>query len=320
MSLENLPKELLLMTLDYLPLRSIESLALTLNKSITLTCLPLLKPLFTHRRNTQNLTARFGAFGPKTGIACRIVSCEELSKPTAREALGISKDAKFRHPDWETISEFVEAVNCDEPLSWLGPVDERTATEMQPHLWSYKLMDEEVNYLKELCKHKGLTLPPGFLKFVTNKELMDRVPSTTANFFEISPLRKMPAALDCGAGGYLMRIYSDQLGCEYWDLYLDPGEDGAHCVLYNEMDSGFAEEDINEDMYNCVTEEEIKKAKEEGIIMAPVTHSDISPAGPSFEEWLALTYFEQWLCFVLEFDSNATEALKEYVRNVRVER
>jgi hypothetical protein len=61
-------KELLLMKIDYLPLQSIELLALTLYKATTSVCLTYLEPLFNRRRQAKRMASCFGDYGFESSV------------------------------------------------------------------------------------------------------------------------------------------------------------------------------------------------------------------------------------------------------------
>lgn len=317
MALVKLPKELLLMVTDHLPLRSIECLALTLNKHITPVILPKLKPLFAQRKHVKAMETRFDDKLSFNGDPAFLDDPPVDLIESNRDKLHIPPDAKIVEPTEMQRLERLEYLNLKEDLHWLQPLDPGTEEQMEPHDTHAILTPKELADLEKDAKSVNIVLPPSFLKLMGDPKLPRRVPSTTANYFRVSGgLRKVPKAVDGGAGGYSISMYSDQQGCGYWDLYLVPGEEGAHCVLSDPYDSGYTPSDISDDDEAEAEEDE----KDPGRAMARIDKGDVHLCGASFEQWLALTYFEQWMCFVLLYnDGGPTEALEEYVRHMYVQ-
>jgi hypothetical protein len=71
----------------------------------------------------------------------------------------------------------------------------------------------------------GLALPNSFVTFMSSQHLQRRVPSSTGNGWQLSPLIPSPAE----KYGFLMRFMHDQQGCWYYYLYL--AQDGSCPVL-----------------------------------------------------------------------------------------
>jgi hypothetical protein len=333
MSLDALPKELLLMTVAYLPLKDIHSLAQCLNKTITLTCLPLIDSFINRRRNINRITAFFGQLRDYDGGT---TPNDWLDSPEACKAFGVPEGTEFNHwPEWDDLFEWLQ-FDGSGTLDWLSPLDENTDQEMDPHKNHEPLSKEQLDSLQNQCIRLNITLPPAFIKLATSQELMDRVASSNAAYFSIGPLRKVPSAIDNGAGGYTMRIYRDQQDCGFSDLYLlpnteeqylPPGSESIHCILSTALNSAETEDDYEAgsyEKYTDATRKEIDEGKRNGIEMAAMERRDVRYVGSNFEEWLCMTYFEQWLWFTVserqEGDMwEVLDELKEYVTHMRVE-
>lgn len=310
MTIDALPKELLLMVTDHLSVSSIECLALTLNTQITSICLPLLQPLFARRRHIKRMTSRFGQFG--FGIQFEFALIDEC-----REELGIPTKAELREPTASERLERLGYLNLKEDLHWLQPLDEQTAEEMTTYNNSRSLSAKELEDLQADARSVGVELPPSFVKLFADQELLAHIPSSSASYFHVSGgLCKVPASIDEGAGGYSISMYSDQQGCWYWILYLEPGPKGSHCVLGSPWYSVKDQDVISEDTRTIRAG--ISQEKSSLTPLAAMDENDITLEAFGFEEWLAMTYFEEWLWFVCNEQGEAEDGLKEYVRRMYV--
>ncbi|KAH7372257.1 hypothetical protein BKA66DRAFT_590051 [Pyrenochaeta sp. MPI-SDFR-AT-0127] len=310
MTIDSLPKELLLMVTDHLPVSSIECLALTLNGQITATCLPLLQPLFARRRHFKRMTARFGQFDFDSALEFTLID-------DYREELEIPDEAELRKPTASERLQLLEYLKLKEDLRWLQPLDEKTAEEMESYQNSRPLGAKELEDLQADAKSVGVELPPSFVKLFADQELLARIPSSRASYFQVSGgLRKVPASIDQGAGGYSISMYSDQQGCWYWILYLEPGAEGAHCILGSPWDSGMDQDDLWEEARISLagTEQEKSSARP----LATMQENEVTLEALGFEEWLAMTYFEEWLWFICHGEGIAESGLKEYVKRMYV--
>lgn len=173
----------------------------------------------------------------------------------------------------------------------------------------------------------GVTLPPALLKFLQNPELQKRIPSSNAAYFYLGEggLCKVPRSLDEGAGGYLIRILSDQQGCYSIHLYLEPSAHGGHCLLHSGPDYHWLEDgsgahfDEDGDKYRAaITDHEMQEAEEMGVRVAQLPSNPyFQLLGVDFEEWLARMYYDESLWYLLETEYDkkcASKGLKEYVR------
>ena len=87
-------------------------------------------------------------------------------------------------------------------------------------------MARHAKAIGEQARQLGLTLPPGFLRFITSIELQSRIPSPTACTFSL-PERIVP--YPGRENGYVLSFLWDTQACGIWHLYLTT--DGAHRVL-----------------------------------------------------------------------------------------
>jgi hypothetical protein len=180
----------------------------------------------------------------------------------------------------------------------------------------------------------GLKLPAAFIKLFTNDQLMQRVQGNDYNVLRISGgLRKVPALVDGGAGGYSISFMCEgdnDVGGTHRSLYLKP--DGTHCILETWFDTGIGWDEVDQTSDAVVTEEERQEARSQGREMAYFEEHDTSLAGVEFEEWLVILCHEHEIsqvdcdCFQEDEDEHETfsegevvrEELKEYVKVVYV--
>ncbi|KAL1603473.1 hypothetical protein SLS60_005060 [Paraconiothyrium brasiliense] len=318
MSLDSFPKELLLMTTEYLPLRDLEALALTFNKSITLACLPELEPLFARRRHEARMTALFGA--------CSAPVNSRSGLKDYLEDLGIPADAELKNIKSGQVD--LSYLDLKGDLHWLGPLDRGTERAMAPHMETHS--STGLPLLQKQAEKASITLPSALVKVLESKELMDRIPDRGASHFQlIGSLRKCPAKLHGGLGGFAVCFYTDQQDWPYWLLYLipsPPGQVSPHCVLRSTTTGiPYESEDVDSEYDKALwTKEERDGAMKEEWDMSVLCTDDVRLDGYDFEEWLAQHYFDEWLGFVLyekvKWDDPNIERLREYVREVYVKR
>ena len=257
--LASLPAELLRLIISQLRPFEIERLARTFNKRLYDVSLPLLAQRIAAKRHAGRMIARFG---PKVDFEWG---------PQNLDTLGLNSD-----------------------LYWLQP---HTSEEVDEHRDFDVDQDNEsrVDDLVVTTKRLGLTLPIGFVRFMRSQEMQFCIPSLFDEFYlGNGGLRKCPAIIDGGAGGYIIRFLLDELHLYSWNLYLDPNGDG-HCILGDseeanlptDPNSGYFREMIQA---GHVTEDEIKKGKEEGFEMA-TTSANTALWATDFEVFLAEAYF-----------------------------
>jgi len=80
--------------------------------------------------------------------------------------------------------------------------------------------------LARLAAARGLTLPPGFVKFANDTAAQRLVRSNTDCSFDWA---EVIADSPAGEGGSLIRFYADSQGCVFWYLYATPT--GYSCVV-----------------------------------------------------------------------------------------
>jgi len=306
MSLTMLPKELLLIILDHLPTHAIEALALALNKSLTPPCLSFLAPIFARRRHKCIMESRFGPFRTKLQRYSAFYVDEGLwitsRKLNAyRKQLGIRNDAVLRKKGtFDPFSAF-DYLKLNGDLAWWVPITARPHPGLSPQVTNPHLLE-----LLAAAEKSDVQIPPAFIGFAANEDTMHHM-LTMGSYFALGTLCRAPAALDGGAGGYVVRFAAEQMLCCFWSLYIEPGPAGRHCVLGSNTDPGaqlgfdILREDASESEVEwawepfCATAEERRKAVQDGVGMAMLREDEVGFEGFGFEEWLALNFFEIWI-------------------------
>ena len=158
-----------------------------------------------------------------------------------------------------------------------------------------------VGAIEAQARYLGLTLPPGFLRFMASPELQDRIPSCTDCTFWL-PDRIVP--YPGRDNGYVIAFLSDSQACGIWHLYLTT--DGAHRVLEAPLE--FVELTTQAAQCSAATLDDI------------LAH--VYLCGPTFEEFLYRFWLENMLWYHLTDDSTVgaqtkprpyTEAQQQYL-------
>ncbi|CAH0050387.1 unnamed protein product [Clonostachys solani] len=232
-------------------------------------------------------------------------------------------------------------MKLDGSFDWLEPLDGKISDESARHRETegghQPAPKSQVDKLIAKATKLGLTLPVGFETFFSSDRLHYRIPSTRAWYFFLGKLVKCPWSMDNGAGGYILRFYCDQQWCAFAYLYLSPS--GYHCVWYSALDlyaeMGIEEEemeDYDEDEQNHdddeLEEEEEGQGEDGGNdneedddddddddddheTLPQISKKKIALVALTFEEYLAMVYFEE----LLQFGSTAFEGLCDYVQH-----
>jgi uncharacterized protein (TIGR02996 family) len=115
--------------------------------------------------------------------------------------------------------------NCD-PLDRIGDVELQEWQASQP---------AEIAHVVAAAEQLGVELPGEFLAAMRDVDLLRRMRSCTACYFNL-PARVEPSPR--GEGGYLVRFYSDSQSCLHWYLYVT--RRGYHCVVVSREHFGGA--------------------------------------------------------------------------------
>ena len=120
-------------------------------------------------------------------------------------------------------------------FEWFGMNGRAVEEEKPSYAYEFK---EELLRLQEEALEKGLSLPPSFLLFMSNKRMLHRIYSRTDCYFELPEVIEEIAP---NSGIYLLRFYSDSQYSCFWYVCLD--QQGNSCVLYSQDLYGYATEE-----------------------------------------------------------------------------
>ncbi|KAH7266470.1 hypothetical protein NW759_015005 [Fusarium solani] len=304
MVLLSLPQELLLKVVKELHLADVETLAQTFNRRIHATCMPFLTKRIAARKHSNRMKECFGTHEARGHLY-------KLSGDVA-EQLGFDGVDEISIPEGPTSVEYLD-LNGD--LSWMEPLDPHTAQSMEPYhqgpaAEDPKLIDKLIADAEKL----GLELPPGFVTFMRSEELQYRIPSAQAAYFTLAEdgFRKCPDKLDNGLGGYIIRFFVDQQWCWVWNLYIYPG---GNAVLGSPGDLNCDPEEAADQLLEegRATQEEIDKAREMGFPLTYAMENDLVLHSLGFEEFLATTYYEELMFFVMHEETKVSKGLRDYI-------
>ncbi|RSL60072.1 hypothetical protein CEP54_006935 [Fusarium duplospermum] len=304
MVLLTLPQELLLKVVKELHLADVETLAQTFNKRIHATCMPFITKRIAARKHSNRMKECFGTHETHRHLY-------KVSGDVA-EQLGFDGVDEISIPPGPTS---VEYLNLNGGLSWLVPLPPQTEQAMMayhqgPAAKSGRFIDKLIRDAKKL----GLELPPGFVTFMRSEELQYRIPSAQAAYFTLAEdgFRKCPDKIDNGLGGYIIRFFVDQQWCWIWNLYIYPG---GSAVLGSSddlnLDPKEAEDLLLEE--GMATQEEIDRAKKMGFPLTYPMGNDLVLHSLGFEEFLATTYYEELIFFVMGGEGEVSKGLRDYL-------
>lgn len=328
MSLDKLPRDILLLITDRLRSRDIESLALTFNTQITAICIPQLKNLFEFRkklrrsiRNTES-TELFRSLGDEFIERHK----GKFDIPARAKLLPCAERSKEHNP-----------IEHNGTLSWLRSKDENRPDDLFAVDSYYPPSRKEIDILQRDVKALGITLPRAFVKFLSDPRITDgscrsgRSISDGDMGFSLghAEFAKVSASIDQGAGGHVL-LFAGGAGQNqtYVSLYIEPGPSGAHCIISSDMDprqpwdevekwGGLEElEEIMGDDKDVIQEER-EQSDRTGRPLAFMVQADAHCRFISFEEWLHETHVESWLIEVCHDEkAKPTVELKAYVRSM----
>ncbi|VUC32543.1 unnamed protein product [Clonostachys rosea] len=223
MLIKDLPTEVLLHMLSFLHILTIERLAKTFTHPLTDLCLPILEPMLKKRREKARFLARFGMI---SNIGTDDIIPFLMAKK-CRDALHLTPLDRLRNG--REIADAMDTLVLRGDFNWMKPLN-AVMTGRMNRLFERSPPMEDSTYddLLKATKLAGVTLPPIFLKFIRDPELMKRVYTyrTDAGFRFQEPL------LVEDQGGYFLPFFYDHREQRsLTGLWLEPGEDGHYCVL-----------------------------------------------------------------------------------------
>lgn len=262
MPLQDLPTELILQILSYFKTGTIERLAKTLNKRLTLICLPFLRERVAARRNAKRMLATFPLDLGRIAERRNARYWFDTIRPEhiSGNELGRIEELWSRfelHTRWgpphapvltaEKPFPSVEFFDLRGKLDWLIGWDELVDEFYDAWEPEYKpIPEEQVVRLETQAKGLGLEFPKGFFEFMRDIEDELRVELWGNSFFYIPDRglakvkyhRSKPSfeAVDRLfegndsqetkedlVEGYILRFYAGMGYDYYWSLFLDAG-------------------------------------------------------------------------------------------------
>jgi len=206
-----------------------------------------------------------------------------------------------------------------ETLDWLGPLDEATDRQMQIHR-DRPTKAGQLQEIEAAAGRLGLSLPASFRRLMASPPLQDRIPSCTANYFELA---KAIAPYPGSADGFIIRFLNEQQNILTWYLYLTrAGASGVIVTPYwlEELAGVQGEDAPGTTMTatwgegpNAVTREYsagplYTEAADPQAIQRVVTGTYV--CGPSFVSFLYRYWLENVLWFKLQ-DASAAQLTEE---------
>ncbi|VUC26080.1 unnamed protein product [Clonostachys rosea] len=301
-----MPPEVMMNVLERLDPFCLESVAKTLNSHLYYPAIQLLTPRKAWIENARAMCKLFSPRGSRgvlpsypgylPVLADHHLVRDEIPRRDY-QGLGLDQDSgpyvRSSPPDFQSW------IALDGTFGWLLPLEKEIADEMEPHTGREGTRPvaskPQIEGLVAKAEELGLKLPAGFETFLASDRFHHRIPSYSAWYFKLSKLVKCPSSVDNGDRGYIVRFYWDQQACAFAYLYLSRA--GHHCILTSMLD-------LYEEME--LDEEEIEDGHEgEG----DVDKLDVVMVALTFEEYLAMVYYEE----LLEFLAKPFKGLCNYV-------
>ncbi|CAI6097717.1 unnamed protein product [Clonostachys chloroleuca] len=310
-----LPEELIVEILSRLPRSDLENISIS-----------LLRPVFKSRRDTKRLIERFGPLDTHALTSLELLGQLDIERPELMEGFGLSPQTVFTVPPANRLPN-LDYMHLRGDCKWLEPLTGELAEEAS--YWEFAIPAARGSNYDDLISSAdrvGVTLPPALLKFIRDEELQKRFPSG-GDLFSLGSggIRKVPKSLDGGVGGYQIAFLHDHQGSSYQvHLYIEPGSDGASCVLLESLHSDCGllhyDEGENEDGENAhcpnITDQDRQDAKKMGVKIIRSPCSEFTLIGVDFEVWLAATWYGKILFHLFHLGGKAelVTGLKEYVK------
>lgn len=224
---KDLPMEVLLHILSFLHILTIERVAKTFTHALTDVCLPILEPVLQKRREKARFIARFGMISNiSTDDAVNYLNTSKTRLP-----LKISLKAVVRsQPE---IADALDTLVLRGDLSWLKPLNPEMTSRMNrvfEHSPPTEDWDSTYNDLLKVAELVGITIPPSFLKFIRDPELVKRI-WTYSHANRIGFRLQEPLLVEDRGGYFLPFYYDNSQPRAQTGLYFEPGKDGHYCVL-----------------------------------------------------------------------------------------
>ncbi|VUC26778.1 unnamed protein product [Clonostachys rosea] len=314
-----LPEELIVEILSHLPYGSLENVAWTFSHPLTDIAISLLKSFLKFRRETN--ARLIDRLGPLETQPYSLLRQDELEEPDFLERLGFSPDTVLKLPPSNRLPNLDYLHLCGD-FKWLKPLTGIIAKSTTSYYAGPAVRGSAYEDLISSADRVGVTLPPAFVKFFQDEELQRRIPSGGDSFWlEPGGLQKVPKSRDGGVGGYKIIFLCAQQESYLASLYIEPGRDGASCVLM-EPGPGIGgcghHQDEDEDGQNAhcpnITDQDRLDAKKAGVGIIDNACADFTLVGVDFETWLATACYDHALRYYIWDSAEPVFGLKEYVK------
>ena len=279
MSYNALANEIVIQIVKLIRSKDVENFAIVDKRTYNLSY-DRLEKLTALRRNAKTMVSRFDSRFPSLGIYGLPSRHAYISSPIANE-----KD----HYSGKTNSTLAgsEYLELNGDLNWLQPV-----IGSRPHVWDRgePASKEHLDRLVLSAMRVGVEIPQAFLTFMGSKELLERM-FLGGDWISLGPsLVKCDPEDDKGGGGYVIRFLCDQQSCRFWFLYVAPG--GYHGVLRSAGDHDVHCDCLEEYPGYTFDDHPTPKLYKGVPFACERLYLEIaSLESPSFELWLAFTYF-----------------------------
>jgi len=176
----------------------------------------------------------------------------------------------------------------DGSFAWLAAAPVAISEGMGLMVREHAALGRELTARGAEARDLGLTLPPEFIRFMTDARLPRRLRTCTGCYFELGA-DLVPAP----GGAYLLRFMNDAQSCFLWYLLLEP--DGGHQVAVG-----------------------MPTWDREGRVRLDAPPAELARCGPSFEEFIRRYWIETSLWFAAQHGAAAVGAeLRAYAEAAR---
>lgn len=283
MELAHLPQELLANIVSHLRSFEVERLSRSFNRAIYAACSQRVQARVTARNIRTDMLQRFPNH--------KMVGYDGVTEYTYDK---LGWDEMFGPHEPQRLSS-LEYIELSGDLSWLQPRDHHCRCDPSPHI----RMAEFEQSLRDQARRLSVIIPESYFILMRNPKLQCKVAHDMRYAFEMGldpQLRKCPSYIDDGAGGYVIPLAHDWYANWTRSLYLDPGPNKAHCVLWTAADPHNSDDDTVGIMLQAgtATDVDVAKASAEGVELA-FFHGDVFQEDTLFERWLLRTCFEEAL-------------------------
>jgi hypothetical protein len=149
-------------------------------------------------------------------------------------------------------------------------------------------LSAQLKKIKAEAQSLGISLPSGFVNFMSNATLRNSIPSCTACYFDLSN-SFIPAPIP--EGGHFLRFMNDQQDVLLWYIYFSPT--GEHCVIVSNI------------YYDDL---EYLESLPEGAIKNSSAY-----CAPSFEAFLYRFWIENMIWFGVNENEEINDIQKQYL-------